>query len=286
MNRLKSIFISAFLMAEVAFLVVEFIQIFNESNKLMAGVSAAIPILIISMFAKFFLFKKARTSVNFPAFSVIVFLLFIGFLILGLVDGNLPFDLLMYNVTGVLGWIFYLKWYSVFPNRNKEVLKVGKQLPDLEFENTHGEIISTNDFKGNKVIYLFYRGNWCPLCMAQIKEIADQYQELVRRGVKIALISPQPPRHTKGLAKKYDVPFIFLIDNNYTAAKRLNIFHEGGTPLGMEIFGYDSDTVMPTVVICDEKGKVIFADLTDNYRVRPEPAIFLKILDSEAEQKL
>ena len=36
---------------------------------------------------------------------------------------------------------------------------------------------------------------------------------------------------------------------------------------------------MPTILITDAGGKLIFADLTDNYRVRPEPETFLKILD-------
>jgi len=36
------------------------------------------------------------------------------------------------------------------------------------------------------------------------------------------------------------------------------------------------------VVITDEKGMIIFADQTDNYRVRPEPAIFLEVLKSNS----
>jgi peroxiredoxin len=115
--------------------------------------------------------------------------------------------------------------------------------------------------------------------MAQIKEIAGQYQALADRGVKIALISPQPQRHTKSLAKKFEVPFIFLTDKDHQSVKALKIFQKAGTPLGMEVFGYESDTVMPTVIITDEQGKIIFADLTDNYRVRPEPGTFLKVLD-------
>jgi hypothetical protein len=47
----------------------------------------------------------------------------------------------------------------------------------------------------------------------------------------------------------------------------------------MGMMGYESDTVMPTAVLTDASGTVIFADLTDNYRVRPEPQIFLDILD-------
>ncbi len=49
--------------------------------------------------------------------------------------------------------------------------------------------------------------------------------------------------------------------------------------------GYDSDTVLPTVIITDEKGKIIFVDLTDNYRVRPEPETFLQIIDESIFSK-
>ena len=39
---------------------------------------------------------------------------------------------------------------------------------------------------------------------------------------------------------------------------------------------------LPTVIITDAKGKIVFADLTDNYRVRPEPETFLKVIDALA----
>jgi hypothetical protein len=39
---------------------------------------------------------------------------------------------------------------------------------------------------------------------------------------------------------------------------------------------------LSTVVISDPDGTIIFADLTDNYRVRPEPSTFLAALDAEA----
>ena len=51
-------------------------------------------------------------------------------------------------------------------------------------------------------------------------------------------------------------------------------------PLGMEIFGYKSETVLPTVIITDEEGKILFLDQTDNYRVRPEPETFFEVLNA------
>ena len=38
------------------------------------------------------------------------------------------------------------------------------------------------------------------------------------------------------------------------------------------------DTVLPTVIIVDAEGRILFTDQTDNYRVRPAPEDFLKAL--------
>ena len=182
-------------------------------------------------------------------------------------------------LSGFFGWIGYDYWFSQFGNRQSEILSIGRQLPNLSFETIDKHEFQTDSLTGKPALLLFYRGNWCPLCMAQIREIAAQYQQLAERGVNILLISPQPHDHTQSLAERFNVPFKFLVDNNNKVARQLGIFAKNGLPFGMQIFGYDSDTVLPTAVITDATGKIIFADLTDNYRVRPEPATFLQVLD-------
>lgn len=180
---------------------------------------------------------------------------------------------------GFVGSNLYIFWYSKFGNReNNQKLVVGNTLPNFELEDTDGKIIPSSSFVGNPALIIFYRGNWCPLCMAQIKEVAGQYKALSEQGVKVALVSPQSHENSEGLAKKFDVPFMFLVDKDNRAAKALDILSADGTPTGLELLGYDSDTVMPTVLITDASGKIIFADLTDNYRVRPEPETFIEIL--------
>ena len=41
-------------------------------------------------------------------------------------------------------------------------------------------------------ILIFYRGNWCPFCMAQLKELFARYRGISAMGVRVAMISPQP----------------------------------------------------------------------------------------------
>jgi peroxiredoxin len=114
--------------------------------------------------------------------------------------------------------------------------------------------------------------------MAQIKEVVAQYQQLEALGARVALISPQPHEFTVGLAKKFDVAFDFLTDEHNRAAQTLGIANAYGVPMGMQVLGYDSETVLPTVIITAAGGRILWADETDNYRVRPEPELFLNVL--------
>jgi peroxiredoxin len=116
--------------------------------------------------------------------------------------------------------------------------------------------------------------------MAQIREIAAQYRELSDRGVAVVLISPQSHKRTADLAAKFDVPFLFWVDRETLSAQKRGPDHKNGLPLGMQVIGYDSDSVFPTVILLDEQGAVLWMEQTDNYRVRPEPSTYLSVLDN------
>lgn len=275
MNRLKSIFISAATMYWMAVVIGVLIEGFSY-NEWHFGLllTTALPVLFIG---RLFIFKTARTSRN-PLLVLLLVLAGFSLEVYYFLDnGNVPDAMLLAGFSLVL-WLAYIFWYSVFPNRNSDLLIVGNKLPPLTFTGQNGETVSSESFEGKKLIYLFYRGNWCPLCMAQIKEISEQYRALNELGAEVLLISPQPHKFTVSLARKMDVPFWFLTDVDGQMSKQLGLYVKGGTPLGMEVFGFESDTVLPTVVITNETGEILYADQTDNYRVRPEPETFLMVL--------
>ena len=181
-------------------------------------------------------------------------------------------------VTGLAGGLLYQFWYSRFQREQSQALTVGQRLPSLQLADAAGKPVHSEKLAG-PLLLIFYRGNWCPLCMAQIREVAGQYRELHARGVTTLLISPQPHENTASLAERFGVPFLFLVDQDNRVARQLGIVAENGLPAGLEVLGYDSDTVMPTVVMTNAAGVIIFSDQTDNYRVRPEPDVFIRILD-------
>ena len=269
-NILKSLFISGF----PVFCLVVFITTIIDTNFNISDIGLLISsIAIVLFFVLLFVKPVARTSRTLGFYSSII--------VIGLLANLFNFEknALLISLGLSVGWLLYLNWYSSFTSRNTSVIAIGEKLPDFTLENSNKEAVDASSFTGDYQIFLFYRGNWCPLCMAQIKEIANQYKALAARNVDMILVSSQPHKYTENIANKHKVPFHFLVDTNNNAAKSLGILHENGLPAGFQVFGYDSDVVLPTVIITDKENNIIFADLTDNYRVRPEPETFIKIID-------
>ena len=100
----------------------------------------------------------------------------------------------------------------------------------------------------------------------------------MRVGAKLR----QPEANTRALAKRFNVPIRFCVDQDGQLARTLGIEHVGGTPFLMDALGYDADSVLRTDLITDPNRTIIFADMTDNYRVRPEPSTFLAALYAHA----
>lgn len=274
MNKLKRIFVMPYLLACLVAGVHSGWHLFTDEQLSLGWLGAAIAVWPMLGFMGFLAVAgRARTS-QYMWLQMVAALIGAGLAAVELKYVWATFYAFGLGLGGVFAYIF---WYSSLGRGANTQLTVGRPLPDFELEDVNGQTVSSRQFHGRKALYLFFRGNWCPLCMAQIREVAEQYRELDRRGVNVVLVSPQSHEQTEKLAAKFDVPMNFCVDRDNRAAAALNIVHKDGVAMG--ITGYGHDTVYPTVLMTDENGVLIYADLTDNYRVRPEPETFLNILD-------
>jgi peroxiredoxin len=179
---------------------------------------------------------------------------------------------------GWAGLLLYVYGYSRFGREPSMRLVIGAALPEFTVTGVDGRAFSSRSLVGKPSVLVFYRGNWCPFCMAQVKQLASRYRELDELGVRVALISPQPYDKNRQLAARFGVNFEFLTDRDNAAARILELEDRHGLPMGMQMMGYDSDTVLPTVIITDRDGKVRWVHETDSYRIRPEPDTYLEVL--------
>jgi peroxiredoxin len=277
MNLLKSIYVIAYMVLAIQVTINAINQLLATRDLLSWGgvLLAYVPFLAV---LTWIMVRKTtpRTSARFP---VLIVLGVLGVLVSawGYINGGSATAPVL-AAAGLVAFLIYDFWYSSFSNRHSEKLQAGQSLPAFELKNTAGEIVASSTLTDSPTVWIFYRGNWCPLCMAQIKEISAQYKQLEDLGVRVALVSPQPHKFTKSLAKKFDVSFEFLTDTGNQAARTLGIAQKFGVPMGMQVFGYASETVMPTVIITEAGGRILWVDETDNYRVRPEPQTYLDVL--------
>ena len=273
MNLLKSLYISTFVLWLTLVSVYAAVQIARGAEPLLSWVGLALAAFApLAFFIKAFLFKLPRTPRHPLEYSILGGLGLVMTLAISSRYGQAAGAIHVWAGTTLLAWLIYLRWYSVFRSRDTQLLKVGSQLPEFPLESLDGITVSSRDFMSRPHLLLFYRGNWCPFCTAQIEELAASYQRLEKMGLTVVLISPQPIEKNQQLAARFQIPIIFLRDPDGKAGKQLGIQHEWGTPMGLQLLGYESDSVLPTLLITDAKGYIIFSDQTDNYRVRPELA--------------
>jgi len=279
MNLLKSVFISVFVTWLAAISIYSLSRLTTGAEPLLSWLGLALTALPPTVFfIKAFVAKSPRTPrhpVEFSILSALGLALTMGVSFrYGQAAGNIH----VWSGITVIGWLMYLRWYSVFRGRNAQALKVGSELPEFRLESLDGHVVSSESFKARPHLLLFYRGNWCPFCTAQIEELAAGYKRLEEGAITVVLISPQSSQKNKVLADRFEVPMVFLRDRDNAAAEQLGIVHKWGTPMGLQLLGYESDSVMPTVILTNARGQIVFSDQTDNYRVRPEPAVFESLL--------
>lgn len=279
MNLLKSFFISNYMMAIMGIAAYAGWMLYQGENEMAwSGVLLTVaPILMVISYVMMFK-NVARTSAHFPLINL-----------LGAIGVVLSMCVWYAHETSILapaiasvswfGFLLYAYWFSTYGDRQPSMkLVVGTKLPHFTVRNVEGNLVNSAQLTDKPAILIFYRGNWCPFCSAQIKELISCYKQLDALGVRVVFIAPQPHENTIGISKTYDAKFDFLTDEDNAAARALGIEHKDGLPMGMQVLGYESDTVMPTVIITGKDGKIVWTHETDNYRVRPEPDTFLEVL--------
>ena len=276
--KLKSRFIFPAFGALVLILIASVILAVLNPDERVAWMGAAIAALPFPVFVGLLIKRpRPRTSENLP---LLLFICAIGVMLPlweQFIEGTSGWPASVTALSAGVLFLAYVFWYSPFGRFESPQLMVGGKLPEFSLPDIDGNTFESSSLIGSPAVVLFYRGNWCPFCMAQIDEIAERYKEMESMGIKVVLISPQPEKYSKDLAERLEIPATMLVDKGSAVAESLGLAIKNAIPLGIK-GDYDPDSVMPTVVVTNENGTILFSDQTDNYRVRPEPDMFLAIL--------
>jgi len=176
--------------------------------------------------------------------------------------------------------------YLLYRNRPSrpvpDVLRRGRPLPDFSAVDERGEPVRSTDLRGAPAVMIFVRGNWCPFCSRQVKDLTAHYKDMVDLGARLIFVTPKPQETTRRVAEFFEVEFEFWLDESLTVTRQLDLLLEAAVPESY-VREYGADTIWPTSLVIDAGGIIRYVDLSKNIIDRPDPKTLLRELQKTIE---
>ena len=163
-------------------------------------------------------------------------------------------------------------------------LQSGVNAPSVSLLDMTGHKVNLSDlWQKETLVVVFYRGGWCPYCNLELRAWQTHLDSLKQLGAGLVAISPQTADSSLSTAEKNQLQFTVLSDTNLEVAKAFGIAFEMPENLIdlYKSFGNDLSVVngngrwvlpLPATYVIGRDGKIIYAHVEADYRVRAEPA--------------
>jgi peroxiredoxin Q/BCP len=120
---------------------------------------------------------------------------------------------------------------------------VGAQAPGFELPGTSGRTYRLADYRGRKVVLVFYPGDDTPVCTAQLKSYTDDISQFENLDAQVLAISPQGVESHERFTAKHGFSFPLLADTDKAVAEAYGILG----PLGFyrrSVFVIDAEGIV------------------------------------------
>lgn len=171
-------------------------------------------------------------------------------------------------------------------------LKVGDSIPDVTLRDESSKEVALRQMAAEKpTVLIFYRGGWCPFCSRHLQSLATIQDDIAKAGAQLVAISMDSPAKLKTTPDRDKLPYRLLSDSQAKAAKAFGIAFtvDDETINTYKKYGIDLEVTSgekhhmlphPAVYIADKAGRIRFAHVNTDYKVRLEPAKVLEALAS------
>jgi peroxiredoxin len=92
------------------------------------------------------------------------------------------------------------------------MISAGEPAPEFTLRDQDGEDVSLADFKGRKVLLVFYPMDFSPVCSDQLSIYQEVKPEIAAKGVEILGISVDHPYAHKAFQEKLGIDTTLLAD--------------------------------------------------------------------------
>lgn len=127
------------------------------------------------------------------------------------------------------------------------MIAVGEPAPDFTLRNQDGEKVSLADYRGRKVLLVFYPGDFSPVCGDQLSIYQEVKPQIAEQGVELVGISVDSFYAHKAFQEKLGLDTTLLADFEPKGGVARAYGSYLDSPLGF---------ANRTLVLVDEEGKV------------------------------
>jgi len=172
----------------------------------------------------------------------------------------------------VSAFFFFLTFMSGLPDQRAAVA-VGARAPDFRALDSDGREFRLSALAGSRVLLKFFRGTWCPYCVADLRLWSERSGDLRELGLSLVAVSHDTVEDLRRFKRNRDWDMTLVADPDLEVIRRYNLQNHNFTPKG----GPFRDMAIPTTVLIDADGKVLWMSQATDFRVRAHPE---KILDA------
>ena len=176
--------------------------------------------------------------------------------------------------------------FSQVPENPEDVspLLVGEKIPEVMITNLNGDDVSLQQIlKEKPTVLVFYRGGWCPYCNNQLSGLAEIENEVLSEGFQIVAISPDNHQMLSKTMTKDEINYQLYSDKEAKLIQAVGIGFKTPESNKKYIFNktnFEPSEILPvpTVMILNTKGEIVFEYINPNYKVRLDEKLLLAVL--------
>jgi peroxiredoxin len=175
---------------------------------------------------------------------------------------------------------------------HQRVLRPGMESPSFELpDQNHLPISSAGLLKLGRLVVIFFRGRWCPFCIAQLEAMSEVAASIRGLGAELVAISPQTVHQSSLMRDQHRLDFAVLSDSGNRVARgfglvysvpeyQRSIYQQSFTNLSFLNGDSSWELPIPATFILERDGCVLWASAGADYTCRPDPAEILQALQS------
>ena len=159
-------------------------------------------------------------------------------------------------------------------------LNINDNAPDFNAMDQKNENIHLAKLlkKGN-VVLVFYRGQWCPYCNKELKQLEDSIGLIQAKGATVLAITPELPENISKTIEKTKASYPILYDKGLTIMNAYKVAFKVDDKTVEKYKGYGIDfskangdnganLPVPAVYVVNKKGKIIYRFFDVDYKKR------------------